>query len=102
MPSSLTGSRTRPSHPRRRLAPGAQPELRQDVAHVVLDGLAADVEAVGDLRVRQAAAEELEDLGLPPREHAAGWGARSRRGPHAEGAEDGGGGVDVAAGVEAE
>jgi hypothetical protein len=31
---------------------------------VVFDRLSADEQAVGDLRIRQAVAEELEDLGL--------------------------------------
>src|SRR5438105_3986491 len=43
-----------------RLGPAPEPELGQDVADVVLHGLAADVEAVGDLRVRETMAEEGE------------------------------------------
>ena len=52
------------------LGPAAQAELGQDVADVVLDGLAADEEAVGDLRVRQAVAEQVEHLGLALGQHA--------------------------------
>src|SRR5260221_3646406 len=42
------------------LRPAPQAELREDVADVVLDGLATDEEAVGDLGVRETEAEELE------------------------------------------
>ena len=49
----------------RGLGPAAQGELGEDVADVVLDRLAADVQPFGDLRVGQAVAEEGEHLGLP-------------------------------------
>src|SRR5215203_1750785 len=48
--------------------PGADAELREDAAHVVLGGLRRDEEAAADLGVRQALAEEGEHLALPRRE----------------------------------
>ena len=42
----------------------AEPQLRQDVADVVLDRLAADEESLGDLRVGQSLAEQLQDVVL--------------------------------------
>ena len=53
------------------LGPAAQAELGEDVADVVLDGLAADVEALGDLGVGQAVAEQVEHLGLALGQQAA-------------------------------
>jgi len=46
---------------------GAVPrtELSEDVRHVVADGLRRQDELVGDLRIRLATSEEVEDLALP-------------------------------------
>src|SRR5262249_51705225 len=54
---------------RNRVRPRVRLELREDVAHVALDGLLADKKLRGDVRVRHPVGEELEDLPLPPGEH---------------------------------
>ena len=51
------------------LGPVAQVELGEDAAHVVRRRLAADVQALGDLGVRQPGAEEPQHLLLPVGEH---------------------------------
>ena len=43
----------------------AEAELLQDVRDVRLDGSVADVELLTDLRVREAARDEAEDVELP-------------------------------------
>ena len=48
----------------RRLGPVAKTEFREQVPHVVLDGLPCDEQAVADLRVRQPGPDQLQDLGL--------------------------------------
>src|SRR6266542_773738 len=48
------------------LRPAAQAELGQDVADVVLDGLAAAEQALGDLEIGQPVADEIEHLGFAP------------------------------------
>lgn len=60
---------------------------------MVLDRLAADVQAVADLRVGQAVAEEGEHLGLPLGQDLAPLGPRARR--SSQFPEQGGGGVGV-------
>ncbi len=47
-----------------RLTPSAQAELGEDVADVVFDRLATDEQAIGDLRIGQAVAEQVEHLDL--------------------------------------
>src|SRR5438034_3539211 len=86
-----------PRHERRGLSPPAQAELGEDARHVVLDRLAREEEAFGDLGVRQPFAQEgqhfLLTLGEPP--------DVLRPGPrrfHAEVPHQRGGGVRVAAG----
>src|SRR5689334_23023441 len=57
-------------------------ELGEDVAHVALHRLLADEEPAGDVRVRHAVGEELEDLPLAGGEHlllAAGQEGRHQR-----------------------
>src|SRR5581483_12432389 len=49
----------------------ADPELRPDVRDVPVDGVLADDEARGDLRVAQALADEAEHLQLPRRQRTA-------------------------------
>src|SRR3954469_15407186 len=46
------------------LHPGVQLELLQDVPHVVLHGVLADEQPLGDLPVVQALGDQLEDLEL--------------------------------------
>jgi hypothetical protein len=46
----------------RRLGPVAQTEFREQVAHVVLDGLPCDEQAIADLRVGQPGPDQLQDL----------------------------------------
>ena len=92
------GAETRPGRVGRGLRTARHVELAQDPAHVMLGGLRRDHQALGDLRVRQALAEQREDLELArgellvqPRPAAAGGAelAQQRRG-----------GVGVGAGAE--
>src|SRR5215203_5003643 len=83
----------------RDLGPAPETELGQDVADVVLDGLGADEEAVGDLAVRQAVTEQLQHLAFPPAERRGGAVRSSssspgRRGARTERAQQRGGGID--------
>ena len=76
----------------------AQPQFGQDVADVVLDRLAADEEPLGDLRVGQPLAEQLEDFVLA-------FGERLSRSPgrrdlQAEAPQQGGGGIDTPGGLQ--
>jgi hypothetical protein len=48
------------------LGPGAQPELLEDLAHVVGRGVLADRERGGDLAVRETLRRETRDLDLMP------------------------------------
>ena len=50
------------------LTAAAQPKLGEDVADVMLDGLAADEQPLRYLRIRQPVADQIEDLGLAFRE----------------------------------
>ena len=52
---------------RRGLGPALEAELREDRAHVVLDGLVRQEDGVGDLLVRAPVGQEQEDLPLLPR-----------------------------------
>ena len=83
----------------RRLGAVAQPELRQQVAHVVLDGLAGDEQPLADLDVGQPGADQLEDLGFPLRQRPDPLGA----GPdgRAQRTQQRAGDVGVPSGVEA-
>src|SRR5262245_59700136 len=53
-------------------------ELREDVAHVAVDGLLAEREVGGDLSVRAAGRDEPQNLELALREAARGRGCRRR------------------------
>jgi hypothetical protein len=64
-----------------RLGPVAQAELGQQVSDVVLDGLAGDVQPLGDLGVGQPGPDQLQDLGLAPGQGADPLGAGPDRGP---------------------
>src|SRR2546430_24883 len=44
-------------------------QLREDVPHVALDGLLADEEPAGDVRVRHPVGEQLQDLALAGGQH---------------------------------
>ena len=48
------------------LGPGAQPELAEDLAHVVGRGVLGDRERGGDLAVREILCRKTRDLALTP------------------------------------
>src|SRR5215210_2032826 len=48
---------------------GVRLQLGEDVPHVALHRLLRDEEALGDVGVRHAVGEKLEDLPLPLRQH---------------------------------
>src|SRR5919201_6410633 len=75
------------------LGPAPEAELGEDVADVVLHGLPADVEPVGDLRVRQPEAEQREHLSFTLGERPVAPPAGRGAGP--ERAKQRGGGVRV-------
>jgi len=54
-----------------------EPELREDVLDVHLNGPRGDAELRGDLAGRQALGQALEDLTLPGRKHHEAIGRRT-------------------------
>jgi hypothetical protein len=64
-----------------RLAPIGGAQLAQDVADVVLGGLGADEQPLGDLGIGQPLGEEAEDFLFPPGQIEADGDTATRRDP---------------------